>query len=166
MLHHFSLHVCGRDQLWTVTLSPLHVRDPRRHQSWLRLVYVLCVGRPGLDASRWLPLYSGPFIVPPPDPCGTQAQAGEWLRVTGAAQPVLSWDNKDVLRRDSSQRQRALQKQHRTSALSHSHDEKEWHLSEEDCTSSGASLAPTLWVNCSVLLPALQEENSYFLFFC
>lgn len=42
---------------------------------------------------------------------------------------------------------------------------KRWHLTEDDFSSSGAFFCPSFWMNCSVLLLALQEENSYTKFF-
>lgn len=61
LLHHFTVHVRGWNQLWAVPLPPLPVRTARRHQPRLRLVHVLCVGGPGPHSHLWLLLHSGPF---------------------------------------------------------------------------------------------------------
>lgn len=45
---------------------------------------------------------------------------------------------------------------------SHSHEKgKRRHLTEDDFSSLGAFFCPSLRMNCSVLLLALQEENTY-----
>lgn len=61
LLHHFTVHVRGWNQLWALPLPPLPVRTSRRHQPWLWLVHVLCVGGPGPHSYLWLLLHSGPF---------------------------------------------------------------------------------------------------------
>lgn len=61
LLHHFTVHLRGWDQLRAVALPPLPVRTPRRHQPRLRLVHVLCVGGPGPHSHLWLLLHPGPF---------------------------------------------------------------------------------------------------------
>ncbi len=83
MLHNLPLHMCGRDQLWTVPLPSLHVWDTRGHQPRLWLVHVLCVGWTGPYVAGWFPVYARSFPLPSTHPCGAQATAGERLRVTG-----------------------------------------------------------------------------------
>lgn len=61
LLHHFTVHMRGWNQLWALPLSSLPVRTSRRHQPWLWLVHVLCVGWPGPHSYLWLLLHSGPI---------------------------------------------------------------------------------------------------------
>ena len=183
VLHNIPLHMCGRDQLWTVPLPPLHVRDTGGHQPRVRLVHVLRVGRTGPHAAGWVPVHAGPFPLPSTHPRGAQAQAGERLRVTGRRtsnghlshpETVTSPVQETVSPKDSEQgeRQRGLHTAwHRGSTghwLSLSWKmTKRWHMTEDDFSSSGAFFfpRPSLWMNCSVLLLALREENSYTIFF-
>lgn len=83
LLHHLPLHMCGQDQLWIVPQSSLHVWNTRRHQSWVWLVHVLCVGRTGPDIAGRLPVHIGSFPIPSPDTHSAQTKAGERLCVIG-----------------------------------------------------------------------------------
>lgn len=114
MLHNLPLHMCCRDQLWTVPLSPLHVWHTRGHQSRLWLVHVLCMGRTGPYVAGWFLVHTGSFSLPSTNPRGAQTPAGERLRVTGCStsnrhlshpETVMSPEPETVLPRDSEQRE-------------------------------------------------------------
>lgn len=162
MLHNLPLHMCGRDQLWTVPLPPLHVRDTRGHQPRVRLVHVLRVGRTGPHAAGWVPVHAGPFPLSSTHPRGAQAQAGERLRVTGRRssnghlshpETVTSPVQETVSPRDSEQRERgglhtAWHRGNTGHWLSLSRKmTKRWHMTEDDFSSSGAFFSPSLFMN-------------------
>lgn len=173
MLHNLPLHMCGRDQLWIVPLSPLHVWHTRGHQSWLWLVHVLRMGRTGPYLAGWFLVYTGSFSLPSTDPGGAQAQAGERLCVTGCCtsnrhlshpETVMSPVPETVLPRDSEQREAShslARRKQRTLAVAHMNMNKRWHLTEDDFSYSGAFILSLFMNELLVLLLALQEENSY-----
>lgn len=91
MLHHLPLHVCGWNKLWAVSLPSLCLRATGGHQSWLWLVHVLCLGRPGTNASGWIPMHVSPLPQYSSD-CCTETQTGKRCRVitTERAQETLA----------------------------------------------------------------------------
>lgn len=187
LLHHLTLHVRGRDQLWAVPLPSLHVRHPRGHQPRIRLVHVLRVGRSGPDVAGRLPVHAGPLPLSSADPSGAQAPAGEWLRVTGGhsaehgrhlphPDTVTSPDLETDPHRDSNRsggggtflHKLAPRTAQHTGSRSHETREQErQHLTADSLGSSGAFLflssplsCPSLYkwtVQCYCLL--FQEEN-------
>lgn len=59
LLHHLSVHLCGRHQLRTVSLPTLSVQPPGWYKPWLRLVHVQCLGRAGTDPHSRVLLHPG-----------------------------------------------------------------------------------------------------------
>lgn len=176
MLHNLSLHMCGWDQLWTVPLPSLHVWDTRGYQSWLWLVYVLCMGWTGPHVAGWFPVYTRSFALSSSHPCCAQAQAGERLRVTGChssnrhlsyPETVMSPVPETVSPRDSEHRQRERESLHTEKAHDTGSLSLTWIWKRGDIWLKTISVplvlffCPSLWMNCSVLLLALREENSY-----
>lgn len=163
LLHYLPLHMCGRHQLWTVALPSLHVRNTRGHQSRLRLVHVLRLGRTGPDVAGWLPVYTRSIPLPSTHPCGAQAQAGERLCVTGRRTSNRHLSHPETVTSPAPQTsytqglgaERASTK-HRTLALSRS----TWKWKRGDIWLKTISaplvlfppLCPSLWMNCSVLI--------------
>lgn len=171
MLHNLPLHMCGWDQLWTVPLSPLHVWHTRGHQSWLRLVHVLCVGRPGSHVACRLPVHTGSFSLPSTNPCCAKAQAGERLCVTRCPtsyrhlshpETVMSPVPETLSTRDSEQRaftQLGTGKAQDTG--SHTHKPRREVTFDWRRFQFLWCFGPSSWLNCSVLLLAFQKENNY-----
>ncbi len=59
LLHHLSLHLCGRHKLRTVPLPTLPLQPSRWYKPRLRLVHVQCLGRTRTDPHSWVLLHAG-----------------------------------------------------------------------------------------------------------
>lgn len=89
MLHHFPLHVRGRDKFWAVSLPSVRLRITRRHQPWLWLVHVLRLGRPGTDAAGRILMHPRSLSQYPSD-CCTETQTGKWSCVMWIPESLIS----------------------------------------------------------------------------
>lgn len=67
LLHHLTVHLCGWDQLWVITLPTLPIWTSRWHQPRLWMVHVLCMGGPGPHANLGILLYLGPLCPTCPE---------------------------------------------------------------------------------------------------